>query len=134
MTLDVVARDGLVLLGCGKMGTALLTGWLAAGVPASSIWVIEPNPTDWLKGTGRLGRDLFDPRFAAFSQAIGEAGLRCAKEDYAWLIRLYWFSIEFGLMQEGHDGIGRQNLTGMTGERGKRFVCHHKARFKRIYV
>ena len=29
--LDTVARDGLVLLGCGKMGTALLTGWLAAG-------------------------------------------------------------------------------------------------------
>ena len=47
--LDQVARDGLVLLGCGKMGTALLTGWLAAGVPATSVWVIEPNPTEWLK-------------------------------------------------------------------------------------
>ena len=52
MVLDVVARDGLVLLGCGKMGTALLTGWLAAGVPAASVWVLEPNPTDWLKSTG----------------------------------------------------------------------------------
>lgn len=52
MSLDRVARDGLVLLGCGKMGTALLTGWLAAGVPAKSVWVIEPNPTDWLKGSG----------------------------------------------------------------------------------
>ncbi len=50
--LDTVARDGLVLLGCGKMGTALLTGWLAAGVPAASVWVIEPNPTDWLKASG----------------------------------------------------------------------------------
>ena len=49
--LDTVARDGLVLLGCGKMGTALLTGWLAAGVPAASVWVIEPNPTDWLKAS-----------------------------------------------------------------------------------
>ncbi len=52
MTLDKVARDGLVLLGCGKMGTALLTGWLAAGVPAASVWVLEPNPTDWLKSIG----------------------------------------------------------------------------------
>ena len=52
MTLDLVARDGLVLLGCGKMGTALLTGWLAAGVPAASVWVIEPNPMDWLKSSG----------------------------------------------------------------------------------
>ncbi len=34
MALEQVAREGLVLLGCGKMGTALLTGWLAAGVPA----------------------------------------------------------------------------------------------------
>ncbi len=49
--LDTVARDGLVLLGCGKMGTALLTGWLAAGVPGSSVWVIEPNPSDWLKAS-----------------------------------------------------------------------------------
>jgi pyrroline-5-carboxylate reductase len=52
MTLDLVAREGLVLLGCGKMGTALLTGWLAAGVPARSIWVIEPHPSDWLRASG----------------------------------------------------------------------------------
>ena len=44
---------------------------------------------------------LTDPRFATFSQAIGRAGVRAAKEDYAWLIRLYWFSIEFGLTVEG---------------------------------
>ncbi len=43
---------------------------------------------------------LTDPAFAAFSQAIGAAGTRCDKADYAWLIRLYWFSIEFGLMRE----------------------------------
>lgn len=52
MTLETVAREGLVLLGCGKMGSALLAGWLEAGLPAASIRVIEPNPTDWLKGTG----------------------------------------------------------------------------------
>lgn len=52
MALEQVARDGLVLLGCGKMGSALLAGWLKAGLPAASIWVIEPNPTEWLKGTG----------------------------------------------------------------------------------
>lgn len=50
--MERVAQDGLVLLGCGKMGSALLAGWLNAGVPAGAIWVLEPNPTDWLKATG----------------------------------------------------------------------------------
>lgn len=40
---------------------------------------------------------LTDPRFAEFSQAVGRAGLRAEAKDYAWLIRLYWFTIEFGL-------------------------------------
>lgn len=52
MALERVAQDGLVLLGCGKMGSALLAGWLAAGVPAASVWVIEPNPSDWLRASG----------------------------------------------------------------------------------
>ncbi|OYX44925.1 MAG: phenylalanine 4-monooxygenase [Rhodobacterales bacterium 32-67-9] len=46
---------------------------------------------------------LTDPRFAAFSQSIGRAGLSADKVDYAWLIRLYWFTIEFGLTRE--DGV-----------------------------
>lgn len=43
---------------------------------------------------------LTDPAFAAFSQAIGQAGTKADKQDYAWLIRLYWFSIEFGLTRQ----------------------------------
>ncbi len=50
--LDNVARDGLVLLGCGKMGSALLQGWLTQGVPPGSVWVIEPRPSDWLIAQG----------------------------------------------------------------------------------
>lgn len=52
MSLDRVAEKGLVLLGCGKMGSAMLAGWLKRGLPASSVWVLDPHPSDWLKSTG----------------------------------------------------------------------------------
>ncbi|PIE13520.1 MAG: pyrroline-5-carboxylate reductase [Rhodobacterales bacterium] len=52
MNLDRVARDGLVLLGCGKMGSAMLQGWLDGGLPPSSVWIKDPFPSDWLKSTG----------------------------------------------------------------------------------
>ena len=48
---DINAR-GLVLLGCGKMGSAMLAGWLARGMEPGAVHVIEPNPSDWLRGTG----------------------------------------------------------------------------------
>ena len=47
-----IETRGLVLLGCGKMGSALLAGWLNGGLPASAIHVIDPAPSDWLRGTG----------------------------------------------------------------------------------
>lgn len=47
-----IAQRGLVLLGCGKMGSAMLEGWLARGLPAGSVWVQDPRPSDWLKAQG----------------------------------------------------------------------------------
>ncbi len=49
---DRVKERGLVLLGCGKMGSAMLEGWLAQGVPPGAVWVLDPHPSDWLKATG----------------------------------------------------------------------------------
>ena len=48
---DIESR-GLVLLGCGKMGSAMLAGWLDRGLDPRSVWVSDPAPSDWLKGTG----------------------------------------------------------------------------------
>ncbi|RVT85872.1 pyrroline-5-carboxylate reductase [Rhodobacteraceae bacterium CCMM004] len=52
MDLTAVRDRGLVLLGCGKMGSAMLRGWLADGLPPASVWVVDPAPSDWLQGTG----------------------------------------------------------------------------------
>ncbi|MEX0280834.1 MAG: pyrroline-5-carboxylate reductase [Arenibacterium sp.] len=52
MSLQAIAERGLVLLGCGKMGSALLAGWLENGVSPTSVWALEPAPSDWLQGTG----------------------------------------------------------------------------------
>lgn len=49
MQISDLAHRGLVLLGCGKMGSAMLEGWLARGLPASSVWVIDPEPSDWVQ-------------------------------------------------------------------------------------
>ncbi|MBV7408431.1 pyrroline-5-carboxylate reductase [Maritimibacter sp. DP1N21-5] len=52
MDMKQVAARGLVLLGCGKMGSAMLKGWLDGGLPATSVWVLDPKPSDWLTSTG----------------------------------------------------------------------------------
>jgi phenylalanine-4-hydroxylase len=41
---------------------------------------------------------LLDEGFAAFSHAYGKAGAAARKEDHAMLARLYWFTVEFGLI------------------------------------
>ena len=48
---DIEAR-GLVLLGCGRMGSALLAGWLDRGLAPGTVRVIEPRPSAWLRGAG----------------------------------------------------------------------------------
>lgn len=52
MDMGDVRDRGLVLLGCGKMGSAMLAGWLKGGLPAGSVWVTDPYPSDWLKAQG----------------------------------------------------------------------------------
>lgn len=52
MDMQYLAQQGLVLLGCGKMGSAMLQGWLSDGLPATSVYVQDPFPSDWVKSTG----------------------------------------------------------------------------------
>jgi len=47
-----ISRRGLVMLGCGKMGSAMLAGWLGRGLDPRAVHVIDPHPSDWLRTTG----------------------------------------------------------------------------------
>lgn len=78
LNMNDVKTRGLVLLGCGKMGSAMLAGWLDGGLPATSVWVMDPAPSDWVQGTGvHINADLpTDPAIvlvAVKPQMMGDA-------------------------------------------------------------
>ena len=52
MDFTQIDTRGIVLLGCGKMGGAMLAGWLSKGLSPAAVHVIDPAPSDWLRGTG----------------------------------------------------------------------------------
>ncbi len=58
MTLDTIDRRGLVLLGCGKMGSAMLEGWLDKGIRPAAVTVIDPYPSRRLEDLAAEGLRL----------------------------------------------------------------------------
>ena len=48
ISLAGINDKGLILIGCGKMGSALLRSWLANGIEPSSVTVMAPRPSSWL--------------------------------------------------------------------------------------
>lgn len=58
MTLGHVNSRGLVLLGCGKMGSAMLAGWLKRGLMPEAVTVLDPMPSDWLLALEQEGLNL----------------------------------------------------------------------------
>ncbi len=48
----------VVLLGAGKMGGALLDGWLGRGLPPAMLTVIEPNPAPQISAFAKRGVKL----------------------------------------------------------------------------
>lgn len=56
-----INRRGLVLLGCGKMGSAMLEGWIRQGLALGSVHVLDPVPSMWLKALSHKGLHLNEP-------------------------------------------------------------------------
>ena len=55
----------LVLVGAGKMGGAMAQGWLEAGLPASSLTILEPNPSSEIASLAADRGVALNPRIAA---------------------------------------------------------------------
>lgn len=104
-----------------------LTGWRVVAVPGlvpdedffhhlanrtfvAGRFIRRPDQLDYLQEPD-VFHDVFghvpllaDPVFADYLQAYGEGGLRSLKFDALdHLARLYWYTVEFGLVREGAD-------------------------------
>jgi pyrroline-5-carboxylate reductase len=44
-----------VLVGAGKMGGAMLDGWLARGLPPGNVAVVDPQPSTRVRGLAKRG-------------------------------------------------------------------------------
>jgi pyrroline-5-carboxylate reductase len=77
-------KGGIVLAGAGKMGSALLTGWLKAGLSPDRVAAIEPQPSAEISALTRQGlrlnpavgalRDVAALVIAVKPQTFAEAG------------------------------------------------------------
>jgi pyrroline-5-carboxylate reductase len=61
MAIETVSEKGLVLLGCGKMGSAMLQGWIADGLSINSVYVLDPFPSKWVLELEQRGLNLNKP-------------------------------------------------------------------------
>ncbi len=101
-----------------------ITGWGLAPVPALigfreffslladqkfpvATFIRRPEDLDYLQEPD-IFHEIFghcplltDPSYAEFSRRYGELGLEATQEERVMLARLYWFTIEFGLIETG---------------------------------
>lgn len=50
--MKAISGRGLVMLGCGKMGSAMLQGWLEGGLDPADVWISDPGAPAWLGDAG----------------------------------------------------------------------------------
>ncbi|HEY4546543.1 MAG TPA: pyrroline-5-carboxylate reductase [Pedomonas sp.] len=59
MSVEFTPDRPMLLAGCGNMGAALLQGWIASGIPANAIRVIEPSGADRAVAAGADAVQVF---------------------------------------------------------------------------
>lgn len=91
----------------GLLPDEMFFGHLAARRFPVTVWIREPEEFDYIVEPD-LFHDffghvpmLFDPTVADYLQAYGQGGLKAASlGGLKYLARLYWYTIEFGLISE----------------------------------
>jgi len=104
------------------------TGWKTAGVPALisfgkffellanksfpvATFIRRREEFDYLQEPD-IFHEIFghcplltNPSFAHFSHLYGQLGLAASKEDRIFLARLYWFTVEFGILRAANNEL-----------------------------
>lgn len=90
--------DGRTFLGAFDSGKILCTQYIRHA--SRPEYTPEPDIVHEVLGHVPM---FTDPDFVAYSRLIGQAALKATPEQLVLLDRLYWFTIEFGLIQEERD-------------------------------
>lgn len=90
--------DGRTFLGSFGQGKILCTQYIRHH--SKPEYTPEPDIVHEVLGHVPM---FVDPDFVHFSKLIGAAALKASPEELVLIDRLYWFTIEFGLIQEGPD-------------------------------
>jgi pyrroline-5-carboxylate reductase len=96
----------LLLLGAGKMGQAMLDGWLARGLAPGKIIVLEPQPAKTVKVLARRGLKL-NPKPAPKGKAVVAAAIVIAVKPQS--------AVEAVPRVAGHVGKGTLVISIMAG-------------------
>ena len=104
-----------------------------------SWWIRRPDQLDYIEEPD-LFHDLFGhvpllmiPAFADYMQAYGKGGVKAhgvGAEALQNLTRLYWYTVEFGLIKQ-HDGL-RIYGSGIVSSKGESIHCLESAAPNRI--
>ena len=104
-----------------------------------SWWIRRPDQLDYIEEPD-LFHDLFGhvpllmiPAFADYMQAYGRGGVKAhgiGADALANLTRLYWYTVEFGLIRQ-HDGL-RTYGSGIVSSKGESIHCLESAAPNRI--
>ncbi|WP_144394505.1 phenylalanine 4-monooxygenase [Pleionea sediminis] len=123
--LDILglSRDSIPQLPDVNRALKKATGWEVAAVPAlipfdeffellaskrfpAATFIRTPEELDYLQEPD-IFHEIFghcplltDPVFAKFVENYGKLGLHASKKERVYLARLFWFTVEFGLIQK----------------------------------